>query len=202
MVFSIESDNLKDFLPETEELDFSHPAVRDKAAELATHAQTEIDFVQAAYEFVRDQINHSWDIQSRRVTRKASEVLTYAEGICYAKSNLLAALLRANGVPTGFCYQRLTLGDEPETGYCIHALNAVYLESHQRWVRLDARGNKEGVDAQFSLEREQLAFPVRTELGEVDYPTIFARPHPKTMNVLANNEDCLQMYAHGLPTEI
>ena len=66
-------------------------------------------------------------------------------------------------------HQRLTLGDVPETGFCIHALNAVYIKSLNRWIRLDARGNKEGVDAQFDLEQEKLAFPVSSDLGEVDY---------------------------------
>lgn len=37
-----------------------------------------------------------------------------------------------------------------------------------RWIRLDARGNKENVHAEFSLDEEMLAFPVRSELGEVD----------------------------------
>lgn len=46
------------------------------------------------------------------------------------------------GIPAGICYQRLTLGDTPESGYCIHALNAVYMKRLDRWIRLDARGNK------------------------------------------------------------
>ena len=97
----------------------------------------------------------SWDIQSSRVTCKASDVLYYKEGICYAKANLLAALLRSQGIPTGFCYQRLMLFDTPDKGYCIHALNAVYLASINRWIRLDARGNKPGVKAEFSILHEQ-----------------------------------------------
>ena len=72
--------------------------------------------------------------------------------------NLLAALLRSQQIPTGFCYQRLMLFDTPEKGYCIHALNAVYFTSLNKWVRLDARGNKEGIDAQFSMDKEFLSF--------------------------------------------
>lgn len=30
--------------------------------------------------------------------------------------------------------------DIPETGFGIHALNAVYIKSLSRWIRLDARG--------------------------------------------------------------
>ena len=33
---------------------------------------------------------------------------------------------------------------------------------------MHTRGNKEGVNAQFSLEEEQLAFPIRVEKGEED----------------------------------
>lgn len=65
--------------------------------------QSEIEKAKTAFEFVRDEISHSWDIQSTIVTCKASEVLQYS----YAKANLLAALLRSQGIPTGFCYQRL-----------------------------------------------------------------------------------------------
>jgi len=41
-----------------------------------------------------------------------------------------------------------------------------------KWVRLDARGNKTGVDAQFSIDEEKLAFPINEELGEKDYQVI------------------------------
>jgi transglutaminase-like putative cysteine protease len=158
--------------------------------------------VVTTFEFVRDKIAHSWDIQSRRVTARASEVLRYGEGICYAKSHLLAALLRGQGIPSGICYQRLTLGETPETGYCIHALNTVYLTSHDRWIRLDARGNKPGVDAQFSLEEERLAFKVREELGEYEYLSNYAEPHPKIVATLQDSYDCLEMYASYLPTRL
>jgi len=144
MTLQCESLNLQDYLSETDEVNYSHPLVQEKAAACCGHYQTEIEKIRAAYAFVRDEIDHSWDIQSHKVTRTASEVLEAREGICYAKSNLLAALLRAQGIPTGFCYQRLTLGATPDTGYCLHALNAVYVRGLRRWIRLDARGNKSG----------------------------------------------------------
>ena len=84
-------------------------------------------------------------------------MLAYREGICYPKSHLLAALLRRAGIPTAICYRRLTLLDDDSAGYAIHALNAIHVEG--RWHRIDARGNKPGVDAQFSLDVERLAFP-------------------------------------------
>lgn len=45
-------------------------------------------------------------------------------------------------------------------------------KSLNKWIRLDARGNKEGVDAQFDLEQEKLSFLVRSDLGEVGYETV------------------------------
>lgn len=196
------SDNMEDYLVELEELNFSNPLIQEKAAELFRPSQTDVEKARIAFEFVRDEISHSWDIQSERVTRKASDVLRFKEGICYAKSHLLAALLRSQGIPTGFCYQRLMLFDTPEKGYCIHALNAVFLESLQKWIRVDARGNKEGVDAQFSLEREKLAFSVNESLGEINYPIIYDKPHPSIITTLKKHTDALEMYKFYLPERL
>lgn len=192
----------QDYLLEDLYVDYSHLLIREKVEDLYKNCISEIDKIKKAYEFVRDDINHSWDIQSTRITRKASEVLVYKEGICYSKSNLFAALLRAVNIPTGFCYQRLTLGDTPETGYVIHALNAVYLSKTKKWIRLDARGNKKGVNAQFDINTEKLAFPIRKKYDEKDYPIIYVKPAKVTMDTLSNNENCLLMYKNDLPSEI
>jgi transglutaminase-like putative cysteine protease len=202
MILSCESNFLEEYLVETEEVDYSHLSIKEKATELYYQSYNEDDFVKRAYEFVRDEISHSWDIQSSRITCKASEALFFKEGICYAKSNLLCAILRSKGIPTGFCYQRLTIGDTPDTGYCIHALNAVYLKSIGRWVRLDARGNKVNVNAEFSIDEEKLAFSVREEYNEVDHSEIYKRANSKTINALKQNTDCIQMYLHGLPSSL
>ncbi|OMC72314.1 transglutaminase [Paenibacillus sp. FSL H7-0326] len=197
-----QSGSVEDYLCETKEVNYSHPSIQQLANELYSSSVSETEFVKIAFEYVRDQIAHSWDIQSSRITCIASDVLLYQEGICYAKSNLLCAILRCKGIPTGFCYQRLTLGDTPEMGYCIHALNSVYLSSIGRWIRLDARGNKPGVNAKFSLDEEHLAFQIRDYYEEMDYPVMYTAPHPKTIDVLRRHSDCIQMYLHGLPTEI
>lgn len=197
-----ETDKLEDYLLEIEEINYSNALIKSKIDELFKLSQTEIEKAKIAFEFVRDEISHSWDIQGNRVTLKASDVLTYKEGICYAKSNLLAALLRSQGIPTGFCYQRLMLFDTPEKGYCIHALNAVFLKSLNKWVRLDARGNKKGINAQFSVGEEKLAFSVQEGFDEKDYPIIYEKPHPKTIAVLEEHTDVLEMYKHHLPESL
>ncbi|MDO5392347.1 MAG: hypothetical protein Q4F24_14810 [Eubacteriales bacterium] len=69
----------------------------------------------------------------------------------------------------GISYQKLTRADEDASeGYVIHALNTVYISELDRWIRLDARGNKENVQAEFSIVKERLAYHVRPELGEID----------------------------------
>lgn len=194
-----ESDKLEDYLREGNEVNYSNSLIKEKVEELFNPTQTEVEKVKIAFEYVRDQIAHSWDIQGKRVTCNASDVLKYKEGICYAKSNLSAALLRTQGIPTGFCYQRLMLFDTPDKGYSIHALNAVYFKSLRKWIRLDARGNKEGIDAQFSINEERLAFTTQEKLDEKDYPIIYTSPNPKTVAVLEEHTDAIEMYTYHLP---
>ncbi|NUK29462.1 transglutaminase family protein [Parageobacillus sp. VR-IP] len=197
-----ESANFMDYLEELDVIDFSHPFIQKKINELFHEGQSEIEKAKIAFEFVRDEISHSWDIQSTRVTCKASEVLFYKEGICYAKANLLAALLRSQGIPTGFCYQRLMLFDTPDKGYSLHALNGVFLKSLNRWIRLDARGNKPGVQAEFSIDQEILTFPVQEKFDEKDFPIIYTKPNPKTISVLKEHTDTLEMYKYYLPDNL
>ena len=153
------------------------------------------------YYFVRDEIRHSWDAQDRRVTVSVGDTLREGVGICWAKANLLAALLRANGIPAGFSYQRLTLGDTPDTGYCIHAMNTVYVSGLDQWIRLDARGNKDGVSADFSTDEEILAFEIKSE-GEIDYHDNHSYPDKGLMKVLEVSTDAIDMYLHHLPDQL
>lgn len=197
-----ESSNLQDYLKEQVEVDFSHTLILEKAEELFNNTHSDVEKTKKAFEFVRDEIDHSWDIKGKLVTCNASDVLANKQGICYAKSHLLAAILRSQGIPTGFCYQRLMLFSTPEEGYCVHALNAVYIKSLSKWIRLDARGNKKGVDAQFSIEKEKLAFTINKELGEMDYPVIYVHPHPKVIEVLKENSDAITMYKERLPERL
>lgn len=202
MDYRLEYEDMSKYLSADRTVDFDSPIIREKAKELFGGGMDEIETVKTAFEFVRDEIAHSWDIQSERVTRTASEALRCREGICYSKSMLLAALLRSQGIPAGFCYQRLTLGDTPDTGYCVHSLNAVYLSKLNKWMRLDARGNTNGRNAQFSPDHEQLAFPVRAEYDETDYPTIYAAPVDIVTRTLESNTNAVDMVKYNLPTRL
>ena len=161
-----------------------------------------MESAERVFRFVRDDVAHSWDIQGTRVTRTASDVLTYREGICYAKSHLASALLRASGIPSGICYQRLTLLDDDSAGYAVHALNTVWIESLGRWIRFDARGNRAGISAQFSLDQERLAFAIRPQYDEIDYLVNCPTAHPLIAATLAAHENVSEMYCHHLPTAL
>ena len=162
-------EDLSDYLNESDCIDYTNPLVAEKANQLKASSSDKLDYIEKAYKFVRDEIPHTWDAKLTVVSKNASDVLKNKTGICWTKSCLLAALLRANKIPAGISYQYLTRANDASDGYIIHALNTVYIDSLQKWIRLDARGNKAGVNAQFSLEKEILAFPARPEFGEKDY---------------------------------
>lgn len=174
-------------------MDFDHPLVAAQAAELRAGAADELGLVRACFEFVRDAIRHSWDFKVGPVTCRASDVLLHRTGYCFAKSHLLAALLRANGVPTGLCYQRLSL-EGRGAPYCLHGLNAVWLSAFG-WYRVDPRGNKSGVSAGFCPPVERLAFPV-SDAGERDLPEIWEEPLPAVVRALESSADVAEAYAH------
>ncbi|KUF14598.1 transglutaminase domain-containing protein [Streptomyces silvensis] len=177
--------DLSAYLAADEAIDHTHPLVRDTAARLSADAPDAHAYARAAFEFVRDTIPHSADAGDMRVTWRASDVLAQRTGICHAKAHALAALLRAEGIPTALCYQRLTHDDG--SGFVLHGLVAVRLDD--AWHRQDCRGNKAGVDAQFSLTGERLAFPVDAAAGEIDHPTLFAAPQAVVLDALMRAPD-------------
>jgi transglutaminase-like putative cysteine protease len=145
-------------------IDAAHPSIVEMAHRLSS--------IEACFLFVRDEIEHCIDAQRGPVVLCASEALEAGVGYCYTKAHLLTALLRAAGHRAGLCYQRLTL-DGPGTGFCLHGLSAVWLDGG--WYRIDPRGNRPGVDAQYTPPVERLAFEL-VHAGEYDVPGVFAKP--------------------------
>lgn len=171
-----------------------HPSIQELAAQLRTAATSDADFARRAFEWVRDEVRHSVDAQDRRVTLTASEVFEHRVGLCFAKSHLLAAVLRAGSVPAGLCYQRFVEAGRP----FLHGLVALHLDG--AWHRVDPRGNKPGVDAQFSLGTERLAWEVDRAQGEQDLPTVHVHPATTVVDALKGSIDALDLCANGLPS--
>lgn len=189
------------YLQPSQWIDSNHSSVRAKAIELAEQAKCEDDIVRRCFEFVRDSILHTGDYRTDAITCKASDVLREGTGYCYAKSHLLAALLRANGIAAGLCYQRLTIADD-DSGppYCLHGLNAVYLAGTEEWYRVDPRGLKETARrAEYSPPKEKLAYPVRPEIGEEDFRKIYAEPLPIVVETLTTRTDSWSDVMDHLP---
>jgi len=181
MNYFLEVDNLSAYLESDEVVDWSNLSVTKAALEIAAGLTSDMSKAKALFEWVRDTIPHTCDASREEVTCAASDVLSVGTGLCYAKAHLLAGLLRASGIPAGFCYQ--VYWEEQHTSeakLALHGLNGVYLASLQKWVRVDSRGNKEGVDAQFNTDTEQLAFP---ELELLDN-CIYASPLPQVVEAL------------------
>ena len=193
--------SLSDYLKEDDVIDYSDEYITQLADELYKKADSETEYIKAAFVFVRDEVSHSADINEDMITCSASEVLIARHGICFAKSHLLAALLRCKSIPTGFCYQKLTFGDETSPVLVYHGLNGVYLNEYKKWIRLDARGNKGKINAQFSIDEEQLAYLVRTEKDEEDGLVIYPAPDVKILEKLRNNKTRTELW-NDLPTEL
>lgn len=194
MKLHIQSNHLKDYLGSIEGIiDVEHPLVLEKVKEIKQSNSKIEKQAEIAFQYVRDEIEHSFDTKSKKITISASDTIKNSEGICFAKSHLLAALLRGLGIPTGFCYQRVLRKGTVESGYALHGLNALYLEEYG-WFRVDPRGNKEGINSEFNIEEEQLAYPIRGDLGEVDYQQVYTEPLTSVINAMENSEDCHALF--------
>lgn len=180
---------MEEFLIETPGIDYMNPIIQEKFQELRSKSESQLDYIKRCYLFVRDEIPYSWDIQTNTVSETASDVLENKTGICWTKSCLLAALLRAGGIPSGISYRLLTRADNDDGEvHIIHALNTVYIKDSGKWIRLDARGNKENINACFSLDGECLAYSLRSELGEIDYHDNHADLDERLVNILMESE--------------
>lgn len=175
----------------SEFIDSDDERIKEQAKILSNGLKNDYEIAKSCFEYVRDVIKHSWDYKLNPVTCKASEVLKYKTGYCYAKSHLLAALLRANNIPAGLCYQRLSIEGKGEP-FSLHGLNAIYLKEYG-WYRVDARGNYNTIDAGFNPPYEQLAFQINDKL-EIDLPEIWHEPLKVVTNILTSSKTFLEVY--------
>lgn len=185
-----------DYLLGDEIIEVDHSAVRALAEALWAESGSPIDYARNTFEWVRDKVGHSYDVRDPRVTLTASEVLEHRVGLCYAKSNLLTALLRAQGIPAALCYQRLAHSE----GHVIHGLVAVHLDGG--WHRQDPRGNNAHVITEFSIGEERLAYSIDPARGEIDYPQLFSTTAPVVVDALRAASGTVAIYDAELPSDL
>lgn len=171
---------LSAYLVADEVIDHEHPVVRETAAALRALHPDVYAYARAAFAFVRDEIPHSSDTGDPRVTWRASDALMRRTGICHAKAHALAALLRAESIPTALCYQKFEV---------LHGLVAIRLPGDETWHRQDPRGGVPGQEAEFSVGEERLAFLPDPEFNEVDSPVLYAVPHPEVLSAMRAARD-------------
>ncbi|WP_298431874.1 transglutaminase family protein [Geobacter sp.] len=189
------AEELSPYLENSVLIDWQTPSLREVARRLS--AGTDTETAAACFAFVRDEIRHSSDIDTLAMPLAASAVLAARTGLCFAKSHLLAALLRGNGIPAGFGYVRLA-SRESVSGFCLHGFNTVRLKEFG-WIRVDARGNNARVNTIFAPPGESLAYLPRRE-GEYFLAENFPRPLPVVVEAYARARD-LESLRAGLPDD-
>lgn len=194
MELQIVSKELKDYLKEVPPfIQFHTPLIQKEINSIKSRTTSDLERAKMAFELARDEVAHNFDTKSDNISINAEDVLKSKEGICFAKSHLLVSLLRGMDIPAGFCYQKVLRKGTVESGYALHGLNAIYFPN-TGWFRVDPRGNKPGIDSQFNINEEQLAYPIRPELGEIDYPVVLAEPLQSVVDSMEESQDCEELF--------
>jgi transglutaminase-like putative cysteine protease len=182
---------MQQFLAPSPIIDFDHPEVRLLSESLQRSAGR-AEYIEGCFTWVRDRVAHAADVDSDVISCSASEVLTSRVGLCYAKSHLLAALLRSGGVPAGFCYQRLSTGQDGR--FCLHGLVSVF-HPGKGWYRIDPRGGTRGAAARYAPPHETLVY-VPTVPGERDLEGVYGEPLSVVLRALRHYKSMAVLMQH------
>jgi len=197
-----ERTGLDRYLEDTGVVDWQTPVVYEKAKGLPEPGASTENRIRAAFEFVRDRVQDclAEGHASEAIPCTASQVLREGAGLSYARCHLLAALLRAQGIPVGFGYQRLR---DPgcRNGYALHGWAAAWLADEERWLPLDPAGQSETGPLAFRLEPPHFARCPDPEAGEMHFPTLYARP-ARTVIDLLEKADTLTRIRPYLPSAL
>lgn len=88
---------MKNYLKETNLLNFNHPNIQKLIAERKWGEKDEFEKIKQIYMFVKDEINFGFNSKDEL---KATEVLELGYGQCNTKATLLMTLLRGVGIPS------------------------------------------------------------------------------------------------------
>ena len=126
----------------TEVIDSDHPAVRSLAERVTAGADDE---VAALFTWVRDEIRYDMGpVLNDRRDWTASRTIERGYGFCQQKAGLLAALLRARGVPAGVAVEEVVDHKIPPRfaehmggqQIPLHGYTVAFVDG--QWRRLDA----------------------------------------------------------------
>jgi len=140
--------NLNDFLQETRYCDFNNSAIKSLAYDLTSCFSSDTEKAVALFSYVRDNILYEFGDWGK----KASVVLEQKRGMCTNSANLLIALFRAIGLPSGYGVMRV---DTKEyfgpimlstfkglvSDRSVHIYVYVYLNN--KWVKCDPSTDKD-----------------------------------------------------------
>jgi hypothetical protein len=95
----------------------------------------------------------------------------------------------------------MILDDSAAPYLALHGWNAVYFEEKAQWIRLDARGNKPCINAQFTRpKRRSWHFRFARRKGRSIIPIIYAYPDSHVIHSLMSNHTVADLW-NNLPTE-
>lgn len=125
-------------------IESSHPEIHALAASLRRDDPSERELAVKAFEHLRDAVRYEFLAKFQPDAYRASYVLEHGRGFCVQKAVLLAALLRACGLPSALVLSELrdhtmpariskAMGTDVMHG---HGLTAVYLDGD--WHLIDA----------------------------------------------------------------
>src|SRR5690606_41633311 len=80
------ANELGQYLAADEIIDGDHPRIVALSVQLRDRQPGRVGYARAAYEYVRDRIAHSFDVEDPRVSISASETLANGVGLCFAKA--------------------------------------------------------------------------------------------------------------------
>lgn len=122
---------MQDALRSTFYLDCNHPDIRDLAAELTAGLEQPAGRAAALFRHVRDQIRYTVHAAFADPTAyPASVTLRRGDGYCIQKSVLLAALLRAAGIPARLHFADLRNRRAPEELRALMGTDVFYFHGY------------------------------------------------------------------------
>ena len=196
-----ETSRWQGYVEDTITIDWQTPPVMEKARALADRLRRRRVEGARGLPFVRDEIAHTADAGRDELPCRASQVLEAGTGIGFSKSHLLAALLRAVGVPAGFCYQVLRRGRSCRR----HAAVRLQRRSTCRASSAGSRSTRAATSPgstpssrPTSRGSRCTADPAR---GEWIYPLIWTRPAAVVVDLLSRNTSLAKIAEH-VPEEL